>query len=241
MSECLVTKLKGVVNDDNLPILGNLRVRIVDSRYSKIYLQKIQGTSNPTMTVKGDIVVSYDVDHQNETWQQPAGVYPEYEAAITLTGTSNGYLDITLPGTSLIIRGSYVSYDKSFDVLASYSPYLITRILENGVHVPEDGKNKLSLWVNLMNTSNLHSYVDHINLSGSNIISDIDDVSVFGKFTTLTHFSILKNINPDTLASAMVSEGRISGVMSIYGLSAGNHYRITFDPSATGGYTKESI
>lgn len=193
------------------------------------------------MTVKGDIVASYgSTSHQNETWQQSAGIFPDNDALITLTGTSDGYLDITLPDTSLIIRGDYVSYDKSFDTLASYSPYLITNILFNGAHFPEDGKNKLSVWMNLINTLNLYSYVRYIVLHNSNVISDIDDVSVFGKFTALTRFHILNDFNPDTLASAMVSEGRTSGVMSTYGSSAGN-YKITFDPSATGGYTKENI
>lgn len=249
MENCLVTKLKGVVDNSNLQLFGYLRITRRDN--SGYYSNEIIVLGNATFTldfkVNGDYVVSVTRSSTGVTEQFSAGSYSrditgDY-AYINWVSGQNGSLDVridSLPASTVleVFNGYFVHKNLAF--LGAYGRDVMSSIKEYSYF--EEG-SKLSSYLAKKDAMNSLDALKYINLFQTNIDIDITDsqfLEYFGKAINMTLLSLKNRVyNWSELAAAQVANGRSSGEITVYDSS--NSKKITFDPSASGGYIIEDV
>lgn len=251
MNNCLITTLKEEVNNPNLPVLNHIRFRVNNASYASmkcLKLLKDPVLPHPWLTFYGNVIAKAlpsGTIYQNTTAEVPfLNTTSQYTNSLRIQqGTKDGgYIDFIV-NNDPAIRGYcpkpiYLDIDKSIRELYAYDSAFIINIMGNGVTIA--GNPKLSEWMALMAEEEYEQYVEEINLVASNIEGDVTNGALFGKYIGLTTLSVKATIDPDAAATAMVTEGRTTGTMTINAGENGK-WRITFDSSVTGGYTKEAI
>ena len=111
MGNCLVTKLKGVVNNDSLPLLGQLTLEVLETSANKSI--KIGSVINTKVSVKGDCRIIEGGERVTE---------------VTLNGGEPKNITLSTESGWLVIENKY-------------NLYHIERLNSGGISFPDDSLN----------------------------------------------------------------------------------------------------
>ena len=129
---------------------------------------------------------------------------------------------------------------KDLALLGAYGRNILYTIREYSFF--EEG-SKLSSYLAKKDALNALNAIITMNVFMTNIDIDITDsqfLGYIGKAINLTLLSLPNRVyNWAELAAAQVANGRVSGILTAYDIS--NSKKITFDPSASGGYIIEDV
>lgn len=197
-NNCLQTKLKGVVNNDNLPVLGYTKMKILLGANNHILVSKsseiilLDGIFTSTGTNKAiasDSTATYfntstvTPNTQGDTYTYVTALIPKYATTyIVSVNTIDGAIDLSWMNYSSKAnkrKGVYMTYQSSKfnaiglkndpDLFADIYDFMIgNAILENPIDITNLGKNGLLHAFDLRNISE-NIYGSLDNLGKSNV------------------------------------------------------------------------
>jgi len=227
-NDCLVTKLKGVVQNDNLVKLGSIRFVIPKSSRDMYFSLMANQTSYSepqsviTILDEGKVFPLLGRNYYNIPWEISGGCVPPHEGCTV--EISNKYnLTMCMMETSLLMDQRDTAYDIDIKELNC-----LTALTKVGLPVSGD----LNDWVpadptiitdiNMVSgniTGNISSYSRFVNLSNL-AFTQAGEISALGSLVNLLR---IWNISPnfagslESFAESQIANGRTSGSVEVIG------------------------
>lgn len=218
-NNCLVKKLKASVNTNTPMVFGAFKfTKVNGSAQSEIRVSRLTRNTDLSITVTGDYSVIFNENtYTNTTFTVTAGI-SEQRLLVNRTSES-GSVQLKPEGdyvdNKFVFKFANLLCANTMEELCGYSPYFLISMMNQGANY--GGSPKFSTWLNLVddNLSDINSYITTVNRYQTNIAEDSIDYTKFGKLVNVTNITDFNTLNAATLAAAMVSNGRTSGVMNV--------------------------
>lgn len=257
-NDCLVTKLKGSVDNESLEYLGFFKVEVKSVESPTKFTQGLSvGGGVKVKTADGSAMLSLNSDFSNPasevvTTSKKYTVYflnGNYTALVdkyAIQGfetNPNGSMSTTMSYSFCLDDIAYANHGAGVRVLVctgmksnkpSYFENIIKSPLSRCILIGGNVRGDLSAFVNVNSSNNITE------ITLRSLPYATGNISVMGRFKTITHLNIgdshLFEGTLESVCSGMVTAGRTSGTMSFT-----SNNKVTYNGSVVGNWNVKTI